>query len=231
MNGRAAALLVSALVVAVFVWWLWPEPAAEPSRTEAVRTAFPALPGVDGAVAPRRDTDRPSDEEARRAVAEALREAIRQARDERVARTEGSTTAPTSPSPSGGTPTAAGAAAAEVAEGRVGTIDPQYIRDSVQALRPLLAECYELARAAAERDERPVPEGRLVTRFVFSGEPEVGGVVEESTVLDESSLRDPVLEECFSETLFTLELPPPDEGGTITVHYPFELSDEPDEAQ
>lgn len=111
-----------------------------------------------------------------------------------------------------------------------GRIDPQYIRDAVREIRPLLAECYELAQAEAGREGFEVPAGRVVAEFVFAGEPDVGGVVEESRLLDgESEIGSPILDECFSETLYTLELPSPEEGGRVTVRYPFDLSpgDEP----
>ncbi len=231
MNARYAAALTALMALAALVWWLWPSPVAEPrAESPPERSAFPTLPGVDAPEARAPAADRPTDQEARRQVAEALREAIRRARDERLAATtEGTSSAGESSASSAMAPAAAGSGAP--AEERAGSMDPEYIREAVQSLRPLLAECYELARDAAEREERAVPEGRLVTRFVFTGEPEVGGVVEESSVLEESTLRDPILEECFSETLFTLELPPPDEGGTITVHYPFQLSHEPDDEQ
>lgn len=104
---------------------------------------------------------------------------------------------------------------------RLGRLDPQYIRDAIRDLQPLLRECYELALEDARSSGRETLEGRLVTRFVIGGEPDVGGVIEESSVMDESDLRHPLLEECFTETLFTVELPAPEEGGRVTVHYPF----------
>ncbi|MBO6940250.1 MAG: hypothetical protein JJ863_35080 [Deltaproteobacteria bacterium] len=229
MNVRNVAAFAVAITVAVLAWWLWPTPEPESaSDAEPARTRFPTPPGMDAPdSADTAEAERPTDEEARRQVAEALREAIRRARDERLAAEAERSPEGTPPSPSSAPATAA-AASAVPPEERAGSMDSEYIRDAVQSLRPLLAECYELARDAAERDERPPPEGRLVTRFVFTGEPDVGGVVEESSILEESTLRDSVLEECFSETLFTLELPAPDEGGTITVHYPFQLSNEPE---
>lgn len=114
---------------------------------------------------------------------------------------------------------------------RLGRLDPQYIRDAIRDLQPLLRECYELALEDARSSGRETLEGRLVTRFVIGGEPDVGGVIEESSVMDESDLRHPLLEECFTETLFTVELPAPEEGGRVTVHYPFvfRAAEEPSE--
>ena len=156
------------------------------------------------------------------AASGALRQAIADARARREA-ASGRGAAPYAPSaPAGGS----GTGPEEPSAAPV--MDSAYIRQAVEDLKPLLGECYELALAAAEREERGVPEGRLLARFVFAGEPEVGGIVEESTILEESTLRDPVLEECLGETLYTLELPAPEGGGRITVHYPFELHPDAD---
>ncbi|MCB9613524.1 MAG: hypothetical protein H6722_13835 [Sandaracinus sp.] len=164
---------------------------------------------------------------SREEVAE-LRAAIEAARNERVR--EGAAELAANPNPTGA------AAGVEVppeqdAE-RLGRLDAQYIRDAIRDLQPLLRECYDLARAEAERAGEVAPEGRLVTRFVIGGEPDVGGVIEESEVMDQSDVRHPLLEECFTQTLFTVELPAPEEGGRVTVHYPFVLrvgDDEPSE--
>lgn len=117
---------------------------------------------------------------------------------------------------------AAGGSAMEEPHGR---LDPQYIRDAVRAVTPLLAECYELARA-----EDPTLEGRLIVEFTIGGDPEVGGVVEQSAVAEDSALRHPIMDECVRETMYTIELPPPEEGGRVDVRYPFVFSpDEPEE--
>jgi hypothetical protein len=106
-----------------------------------------------------------------------------------------------------------------------GTLDREYIREAVRAVTPLLAECYELARA-----EDPTLEGRLIVEFTIGGDPEVGGVVEQSAVAEDSALRHPIMDECVRETMYTIELPPPEEGGRVDVRYPFVFSpDEPEE--
>jgi hypothetical protein len=231
MSRRLVSGGVLGLGAVALVWWLIREPSVptlEPVAEGRTHFEDPApIEGMESDEEPeRRPAPRPSDSEARRQVAEALREAIREAREARTGDVEpageGEGTTPSRV-------TAGGGVGGEADDEHTGTMDPEYIRDAVQEIRPLLAECYELAKDAAEREGLEAPEGRLVTRFVFTGEPDVGGVVEESEVLEESSLRDPTLEECFRETLYTLELPAPDEGGTITVHYPFELSNEPEE--
>jgi hypothetical protein len=105
-----------------------------------------------------------------------------------------------------------------------GTLDRRYIRDAVRAVTPLLEECYELARA-----EDPTLEGRLVVEFTIGGDPEVGGVVEESEVADDSALRHPILDECVRETMYTIELPPPEHGGRVDVRYPFVFAPDEDD--
>jgi hypothetical protein len=117
----------------------------------------------------------------------------------------------------------AAAGPAAMAEPR-GSLDREYIREAVRAVTPLLAECYELAR-----EEDPTLEGRLIVEFTIGGDPEVGGVVEQSAVAEDSALRHPVLDECVRETMYTIELPPPEEGGRVDVRYPFVFS--PDEEE
>lgn len=142
--------------------------------------------------------------EIRRAVADVFRARVAEAREVRVARVQRSVP----PDPD---------------EDAAGTLDAEYIQDAVQAVRPLLQECYELALDAVSESGEDAPEGRLLARFVISGEPDVGGVVEESEILEESEIHHPVLDECFQQTLYTLELPAPEDGGRVTVNYPFTL--------
>lgn len=166
----------------------------------------------------------------RREPATELRAAIERARDARLRELAA---AAIENHPAAGSAAGPGAGAAPAPEDeapQVGTLDREYIRGAVRELHPLIAECYDLAREAAEREGADVPEGRLVVRFVIGGEPGVGGVIEESAVMDESELRHPLLEECLTETIYTVELPAPEEGGRVTVHYPFVLSSR-DEAE
>ena len=100
-----------------------------------------------------------------------------------------------------------------------GSLDPEYIRDGIREVMPLVRECYELALATT-----PGLQGRLVVEVVMTGEPDVGGVIEESTIAEDSDLRDATLDECIRETMFTLHLPAPEEGGRIRIRYPFTMS-------
>lgn len=218
-------------LIGLALWWIGRGPAAslEDASSPHPGSSHAGVAGrgrseEDGRTEGREEpehTDRTGtlegDRALRRAVARGLRESIARARTARAGASTEPASGPQDPSED------------RAPAGAPGQIDPQYVQDAVRELIPLLAECYEMLEQASDAAGEPAPEGRLVARFVFSGEPEVGGVVEESEILDESTLRSPLLEECFAETLYTLELPAPEAGGTVTVHYPFELSRGEDE--
>lgn len=148
-----------------------------------------------------------------RELARVLRERIETARTEREANeAEGSPEEVRSPVETGGS-------AINGDDGAPGRMDPEYIRAAVRELRPLLAECYDLAR-----EEDDALAGRLILEFDIEGEPEVGGVVEHATIGEDSTLTHPILDECIRETIYTLELPAPTGGGRVHVRYPFNFS-------
>lgn len=102
----------------------------------------------------------------------------------------------------------------------LGDMDREYIRNSVRALLPLITECYE---TALETD--PTLAGALVVNFTIEGEPDVGGLVTESSINDDGSeIRNESMRECLQETMFALEIDPPTNGGTVKVTYPFTFS-------
>jgi len=111
---------------------------------------------------------------------------------------------------------AAGVPQEDIDEAPRGHLDAEYIRQSIREIAPLIEECYELAL-----EETPALEGRLVAEFSIVGEPEVGGIVERSEVLAESTLSSPTLNECVRQTIYTVELEPPEGGGRVDVRYPF----------
>ncbi len=234
MEARTRVLLIAALVVGVvglIVYGLLPTPEAEvESAGAAADFADASLPLPDaGPVegAPPARAKAMEVRRLRRQVAERLREAVREARATREAQVAQAQAAAAEALLGG-----ASAEPAEAPEEPAGRIDPQYIRDAIESVKPLLAECYELGVDEAERAGEAAPEGRVLMQFVFAGEPDVGGVVEESEVLtEESDIQTPAIHECFRETLYTLELPAPEGGGRITVRYPFLMhSDPPEEA-
>ncbi len=98
-------------------------------------------------------------------------------------------------------------------------LDRAYVQARVRELIPLLVECYEEALA---RD--PALAGTLTVEFTIGGEPVVGGLVEDSRVLEEAStLRDPQMSECVQETMYAAQFVAPASGGQIVVRYPFKF--------
>ncbi len=113
------------------------------------------------------------------------------------------------------------AAAAQTAGEAPGTLPRDYIQERVREIVPLVRECYELGL-----EEEPSLAGRMVARFTIVGDPDIGGIVEEVTLGEESDLESPVVEECVRETMYTLELAAPEEGGRVVVNYPFQFRPE-----
>lgn len=98
--------------------------------------------------------------------------------------------------------------------------DRAVIRASMQEILPLVRECYE---SALERT--PTLAGTLVVKFTIEGEPEVGGLIGDSTIDPETStLLDADTHECVRESMYALELPAPTAGGVVNVTYPFTFS-------
>jgi hypothetical protein len=124
---------------------------------------------------------------------------------------------PAAPSPAGAAGVAGASAAAGAADGGVGSLDKEYIRAAIRELVPLVKECYDNAL-----QEQPALDGRLTVEFRIAGEPEIGGVVTESRIVEsDGGLRHAGLEECVRETMYGLQLDAPAGGGTVRVRYPF----------
>ena len=90
-----------------------------------------------------------------------------------------------------------------------------YIQESLKNVTPLLRECYELAS-----ENYSLASGDLTLSFSIEGDPEVGGVVSASEVTGGSLAENRQLVECVQETIYTLELEPPEHGGAFNVEYP-----------
>jgi hypothetical protein len=99
-----------------------------------------------------------------------------------------------------------------------GTLDKDYIRERMNDIVPLVKECYENAL----RDQ-PELHGRIVVEFTISGEPGLGAVIEDSKILEESSITDASLRECVQESMYALEMRAPERGGRVVVRYPYIL--------
>jgi RNA polymerase sigma factor (sigma-70 family) len=202
----ANKIVVGAVVVVVAASAVWlgkRSSASEPttSTTSSSPTSAPAVNKRDGEqVADRVATSRVRvtvlDKPAERA---SLLAAIREARSKRAA---------ASPPASSGT--------APVADEGV-DMDKDYIRSAVREIIPLLQECYE---EGLERTQNAG--GDVVVEFMIEGEPEIGGVISESTVdAKASTLEDATIRECIQETMYALKLDAPANGGTVKVRYPF----------
>ncbi len=106
-----------------------------------------------------------------------------------------------------------------------GDLDKEYIRDAVRELLPMIKECYEVGL-----EGNPALSGKIVVRFTIDGEPEVGGIVSDSTIdAEETTLVDDYVHECVRETMYGAALPAPKDGGIVKVTYPFVFRNDPDE--
>ncbi len=85
-----------------------------------------------------------------------------------------------------------------------------------------LGECYDIAK-----EQEPDLAGTVGLQFTLRGEPEVGGLVEDiKFVAEHSSIVNPPMRECMRESLYALELDPPDEGITVERLLTLRFSDE-----
>lgn len=101
-----------------------------------------------------------------------------------------------------------------------GSLDKAYIQAQVKEIIPLVKECYDMALEAAENTSEPL-EGVLKVRFSIIGDEELGGVIEDSQVLDGTPLsNNAALTECVQETMYGLQFEPPKGGGKVVVTYP-----------
>ena len=99
-----------------------------------------------------------------------------------------------------------------------GTLDKDYIGERMADILPLVKECFE----EALRDH-PTLAGKLVVEFTISGEAGVGGLIEDSKVVEGTTIEDASLRECIQETMYALEMHAPEQGGRVVVRYPFTL--------
>ena len=110
-----------------------------------------------------------------------------------------------------------GSQASSSPELTLGVLDKDYIREQMDEILPLVTECYEETLL-----RRPDVSGTAVVEFSIVGEEGVGGLVELSEFDHEAStIDDEEFSECIQETMYGLELEPPDGGGQVVVRYPF----------
>lgn len=93
------------------------------------------------------------------------------------------------------------------------------IRAALSGARGDVLACYEAALTRT-----PNLAGTLTVRVVIEGEPDLGGVISDASITDVSTITDAALATCVLDAIVSIELPAPDEGTLVTVHYPFTLS-------
>jgi hypothetical protein len=93
----------------------------------------------------------------------------------------------------------------------------EVIREAMQDLIPLVTDCYNEALAAS-----PALQGEITVEFVIDAEPDVGGLVSGSRVVEaDPEIDHPGLRECVQETMYALEIEPPEHAAHDTFRYPF----------
>ena len=105
--------------------------------------------------------------------------------------------------------------------------DTSWDRDQIAVLNQLLGECYDIAK-----EQDPDLAGTIGLQFTLRGEPEIGGLVENITfVAEHSSIVDPPMRECMQESLYALELDPPDQGTVVERLVTMRFSDDEEEEE
>jgi len=105
-------------------------------------------------------------------------------------------------------------------------VDPKYIQSRVREdLFPLARECYG---DALKRN--PKVGGKLVVYFRVIGDKKVGGVVDETKIMADTTLDDPEMQTCVKESMMSVSFDAPPDDGEVTVVYPIVFSPEDDDA-
>ena len=91
------------------------------------------------------------------------------------------------------------------------------VRAAIEAMRPLLEECFSLGR----QEQPDLSSAVAIVDFTVVGDDQVGGVIETSGIGEGSKNVSPTMSECIRETMLTLMLPPPRSHGRAGVVYPF----------
>ena len=82
---------------------------------------------------------------------------------------------------------------------------------------PLFRECLDNARPAVA-----VERGQVLVDFEIAGDPDVGGVVVSSELVEDKSIAvDPATRECIQETIYAARFPPPEDNGDVRVQFAF----------
>src|SRR3569623_910404 len=108
--------------------------------------------------------------------------------------------------------------------GHEGQMDKDVIRGAMREVIPYLADCYSEARGTTLSADHL----EIRASFTLTGDPDIGTVIDAKQLVDDSKHALPTkLDDCLSEKLQTLELPPLGDGDTIDVYYPLVFADGP----
>lgn len=111
---------------------------------------------------------------------------------------------------------------APVGDGGTG-MDPAYIQEVVRTeFFPMAKACFE------ELLSRKDAGGRVLMKFSIVADEKLGGIIEEASADPDGGVADERMSTCMRESLSTLAFRPPARGGTVTVEYPIEFSNDPD---
>lgn len=100
----------------------------------------------------------------------------------------------------------------------------EWEEQALTTLRELLGECYALAE-----EEEPGLSGTFGLRFSLTAEPEVGGLVEGLSVMEDySTIEQAMMRECMLESVYALELEPPPEGVQVDRELTLRFDEESD---
>lgn len=206
MKSTKLAVIGTAIFVVGGAAWYWrASEASEPPRVAAKPAPSPASTSP-AAAASSQAAGAPTDAKATAREARAkLLQAIRSANQLRAA------SAP--PASHASAPPAGGSADDSV------DLDREYIQQAMRGVLSKVLGCYQEALKT-----QPALAGKLFVKFTVEAEPDVGGLVTDSSIDAEASeITDPKLGECVQDVMFDLELDPPTNGGRVEVTYPFSL--------
>jgi hypothetical protein len=107
-----------------------------------------------------------------------------------------------------------------------GALDKEVVRAGIRQIIPQIKACYESAL-----EKTPELHGRLLVKFKIRTQ-EGKGVVGEGEIQPDSDaalLAAPETGQCILDALVAAEFPAPEDGGEVTVSYPFALMAQPPE--
>jgi len=102
-----------------------------------------------------------------------------------------------------------------------GNLNREYVRNQTMELVPLIRECYQFAL-----EDVPDVDGRIDIEVSLIGDPELGGLIENSKVVGGDFSEDSDFAECLRETMYALDLPAPEDGGSRVFKIPFRFRPE-----